>query len=119
MRFRIERLGLHLQGHWLTLVVITLHLERTAVSLRWQRNRRASERFAHQKEKETAMRDGRGNRLSPEEERKVKSIQGAPGKDSLKKVSINPVTDKDTGSAEKPDANPDEKTSRESRNYGF
>ncbi|KFC65761.1 hypothetical protein FG93_04577 [Bosea sp. LC85] len=51
VRSGIERLGLHLQGHWLTLVVITLHLERTVVSLRWQRNRRALERFADQKER--------------------------------------------------------------------
>lgn len=39
------------------------------------------------------MRDGRGNKLSPEEERKVRSIQGAPDKDSLKKVSIKPEPD--------------------------
>lgn len=36
------------------------------------------------------MRDGEGNKLSPEEEKKVRSIQETPGKASLNKVSINP-----------------------------
>lgn len=49
------------------------------------------------------MRDGRGNKLSPEEERKVKSIQGAPDKDSLKKVSINPEPDEDPAYEHKPE----------------
>lgn len=48
------------------------------------------------------MRDGRGNQLSPEEQQKVKSIQGAPDSDSLRKVSINPTSERDTGSADKP-----------------
>jgi hypothetical protein len=56
------------------------------------------------------MRDGRGNQLSPEEQKKVKSIQGAPDGQSLKKVSINPDADKDTGSADKPEARPVDKT---------
>ncbi|WP_141740161.1 hypothetical protein [Bosea sp. BIWAKO-01] len=54
------------------------------------------------------MRDGSGNKLSPEEQEKVKSIQGAPDKDSLNKVSINPGPDKDTGSADQPAAKPSE-----------
>jgi len=49
------------------------------------------------------MRDGRGNKLSPEEERKVRSIQGAPDKDSLKKVSINPEPDEAPTSTHKSD----------------
>jgi len=32
---------------------------------------------------EASMRDGNGNKLSPEEVRKVKSIQGTPGKNSV------------------------------------
>ncbi|CAN7248666.1 hypothetical protein [Bosea sp. LjRoot237] len=55
------------------------------------------------------MRDGRGNQLSPEEQKKVKSIQGAPDGQSLKKVSINPDADKDTGSANKPEVKPGDK----------
>ena len=49
------------------------------------------------------MRNGSGQKLSPEEERRVKSIQGAPDNDSLNKASINPDADKDTGEADKPD----------------
>lgn len=49
------------------------------------------------------MRDGRGNKLSPEEQQKVKSIQGAPDKESLHKVLINPES-AETGSADRPDA---------------
>lgn len=41
------------------------------------------------------MRDGEGNKLSPEEEQKVKSIQRTPDRDSLDKVSINPAPAKD------------------------
>ncbi len=52
---------------------------------------------------EATMRDGEGNKLSSEEQRRTKSIQGAPDKDSLKKVSINPHADQDTGEADKPD----------------
>lgn len=55
------------------------------------------------------MRDGSGNKLSAEEQQKVKSIQGAPDKESLNKVSINPEV-RDTGSADKPDPKPGEKT---------
>ena len=51
---------------------------------------------------EAPMRDGQGNKLSPEEQQRTTSIQGAPDKDSLKKVSINPDADKDTGEADKP-----------------
>lgn len=53
------------------------------------------------------MRDGSGNKMSPEEQQKVKSVQGAPDKESLNKVSINPGSDRDTGSADKPNPNPD------------
>ncbi|WP_332683319.1 hypothetical protein [Bosea sp. (in: a-proteobacteria)] len=56
------------------------------------------------------MRDGSGNKLTPEEQRKVKKIQGAPDNDSTSSVSINPESDKDTGSADKPNPKPDEKT---------
>lgn len=55
------------------------------------------------------MRDGSGQKQSPEEERRVKSIQGAPDKDSLNKVSINPNADKDTGEADKPEVKLPEK----------
>lgn len=47
------------------------------------------------------MRDGEGNKLSPEEKQRTQSIQGAPEKDSLNKVSISPDADKDTGEADK------------------
>ena len=40
------------------------------------------------------MRDGSGNKLSPEEEKKVRSIQGEPGRDATTKVSINPDADR-------------------------
>ncbi len=36
------------------------------------------------------MRDGQGNKLSPEEQQRVRSIQGDPGKDATTKVSIDP-----------------------------
>ncbi|AOO83394.1 hypothetical protein BHK69_25770 [Bosea vaviloviae] len=39
---------------------------------------------------EVAMRDGNGNQMSPEEQQKVKSIQGAPDERSLRKVSVEP-----------------------------
>lgn len=55
------------------------------------------------------MRDGEGRQLSTEEEQRVKSIQGAPDKDSLKKVSINPDAQQDTGEADKPDVKPADK----------
>ena len=48
------------------------------------------------------MRDGEGNKLSPEEKQRTQSIQGAPDKDSLNKVSISPDAVKDTGEADKP-----------------
>lgn len=48
------------------------------------------------------MRDGQGNKLSPEEQQKVRSIQGAPDQDSLSGVSIDPNGGKDTGDADKP-----------------
>lgn len=53
------------------------------------------------------MRDGDGNKLSPEEQQRVKSIQGDPGKDATTKVSIDP--EKDTGDADKPRVKPDDK----------
>jgi len=48
------------------------------------------------------MRDGQGNKLSPEEQQKVRSIQGAPDQDSLSGVSIDPNGGKDAGDADKP-----------------
>lgn len=39
------------------------------------------------------MRDGSGNKLSPEEEKKVRSIQGEPDRDATTKVSIKPDGD--------------------------
>ncbi|WP_129157710.1 hypothetical protein [Bosea sp. Tri-44] len=39
------------------------------------------------------MRDGKGNKLTAEEEALVKSIEVTPGSDSLKKVSIDPKPD--------------------------
>lgn len=35
------------------------------------------------------MRAGNGNQMSPEEQQKVKSIQGTPGERSLRKVSVD------------------------------
>lgn len=55
------------------------------------------------------MRDGEGRKLSAEEQQRAKSIQGAPDKDSLKKVSINPDADRDTGEADKPKVKPEDK----------
>jgi hypothetical protein len=55
------------------------------------------------------MRDGEGNKLSPEEQQRVKSIQGDPGKDATTKVSINPGPEKETGEADKPKVKPDDK----------
>lgn len=55
------------------------------------------------------MRDGEGRKLSNEEQERVKSIQGVPDKDSLKKVSIDPNADRDTGEADKPNVLPEEK----------
>jgi hypothetical protein len=55
------------------------------------------------------MRDGEGNKLSPEEQQRVKSIQGEPGNDSTTKVSVDPNPEKDTGDADKPCVNPDDK----------
>lgn len=54
------------------------------------------------------MRDGEGRKLSAEEQQRVKSIQGAPDKDSLNKVSINPDV-RDTGEADKPKVKPEDK----------
>jgi hypothetical protein len=51
------------------------------------------------------MRDGEGNRLSPEEEQRVKSIQGDPGKQATTTISINPDPKKDKG-ADRPKARP-------------
>jgi hypothetical protein len=48
------------------------------------------------------MRDGSGNKMSPEEQEKVKSIQGAPDKDALRKTSVTPGTERDSGEADKP-----------------
>ena len=36
------------------------------------------------------MRDGQGNKLSPEEQQKVRSIQGAPDEKSVSGISIDP-----------------------------
>ena len=55
------------------------------------------------------MRDGGGNKLSPEEQLRVKSIQGDPGKETSTKVSINPDPEKDTGDADKPKVKPDDR----------
>lgn len=56
------------------------------------------------------MRDGSGNKLSPEEAQKVKSIQGTPDKDATTKVSIDPnAAEKDTGEADKPKVPPQDK----------
>lgn len=55
------------------------------------------------------MRDGEGNKLSHEEQERVKSVQGDPGKDSTTKVSINADPEKDTGDADKPEVEPGEK----------
>ena len=52
------------------------------------------------------MRDGNGNKLSPEEVQKVKSIQGAPGKDSVSGISIKPDAGKDRGATDKLQAEP-------------
>lgn len=46
------------------------------------------------------MRDGEGNKLSLEEEQKVRSIQGTPDKSSLDKVSIDPNRTKLASSGE-------------------
>ena len=55
------------------------------------------------------MRDGEGNKLSPEEQQRVKSIQGDPGKEATTKVSIDPGPEKDTGDADKPVVKPEDK----------
>ncbi|MBA4221154.1 MAG: hypothetical protein C0458_10540 [Methylobacterium sp.] len=55
------------------------------------------------------MRDGSGNKLSPEEAQKVKSIQGTPDKESVSDISIDPNADKDTGEADKPKVPPQDK----------
>ena len=55
------------------------------------------------------MRDGSGNKLSPEEEQKVRSIQGAPDQKSVSGISIDPNADKDTGEADKPQVKPGDK----------
>ncbi|MEZ2405753.1 hypothetical protein AB6806_02905 [Bosea sp. RCC_152_1] len=55
------------------------------------------------------MQDGQGNKLSPEEQQRVKSIQGDPGTEATTKVSINPDPEKDTGDADKPRVKPDDK----------
>jgi hypothetical protein len=47
------------------------------------------------------MRDGSGNKMSPEEQQKVKSIQGAPDPESLNTISINPGNERDTGESDK------------------
>ena len=58
---------------------------------------------------EVPMRDGEGNKLSPEEQERVKSIQGDPGRSATTKVSINPDPEKDTGDADKPKDKPGDK----------
>lgn len=54
------------------------------------------------------MRDGDGNKLSPEEQARVKSIQGDPGAQTTTQVSIDPHAEKDTGEADKPQSHRDE-----------
>ncbi|KRE17557.1 hypothetical protein ASE66_29255 [Bosea sp. Root483D1] len=55
------------------------------------------------------MRDGQGNKLSPEEQQKVRSIQGTPDNESVSGVSIDPNAEKDTGEADKPKVPPEDK----------
>lgn len=55
------------------------------------------------------MRDGNGNKLSPEEVQKVKSIQGAPGKDSASGISIQPDAGKERSTTDTSQARPGEK----------
>lgn len=55
------------------------------------------------------MRDGHGNKLSPEEQQKVRSIQGTPDKDSVSGISIDPNGGKDTDETDKPAVPPSEK----------
>lgn len=55
------------------------------------------------------MRDGQGNKLSHEEQQKVRSIQGSPGRDSVSGISIDPNAGKDLGEADKPEVKPIEK----------
>ena len=55
------------------------------------------------------MRDGQGTKLSPEEQKKVRSIQGAPDKNSISGISIDPNKGRDTGEADKPAVPPSEK----------
>ena len=57
------------------------------------------------------MRDGEGNKLNPEEQQRVKSIQGDPGEEATRKISINPDSEKDTGDADKPKVKPGDKPS--------
>lgn len=54
------------------------------------------------------MRDGEGKKLSPEEQQKVRSIQGAPDPDSVSGISIDPNGGK-VGEAGKPQVKPSEK----------
>ena len=55
------------------------------------------------------MRDGEGNKLSPEEQARVKSIEGDPGAQSTGQVSIDPQADKNTGEPDKSLVQRDEK----------
>lgn len=55
------------------------------------------------------MRNGDGNKLSPEEQQRVKSIQGDPGKEATTKTSVDPDPEKDTGDADKPRVKPGDK----------
>jgi len=52
------------------------------------------------------MRDGQGAKLSPDQQQKVKNIQGAPDEKSVNRVSISPDSEKDTGDADKPAGQP-------------
>jgi hypothetical protein len=56
---------------------------------------------------EVAMRDGNGNQMSPEEQQKVKSIQGAPDERSLRKVSVEPSHDGAADDADNTSVPPD------------
>jgi hypothetical protein len=58
---------------------------------------------------EAPMRDGQGNKLSPEEQQKVRSIQGALDRDSVSGVSIDPNVGKDADDSDNPRVKPSEK----------
>jgi len=55
------------------------------------------------------MRDGSGDKPSPEEVQKVKSIQGAPDTGSISGISITPNAGEDRSMTGKPQSKPGEK----------